>query len=65
MANLKVKSDIRIHRGHVKVGMLVRDSVIYVRAFKEDLLDALCHLPDGAVRSCIVDGVLYVDAGSD
>lgn len=64
MANLKVKCDIRMHRGHIMVGMLVRDDVVYVRAFKEDLLNALCHLPEDSVRSSIRDGVLYVDAAS-
>jgi hypothetical protein len=68
MANLKASSNIRKHRGPVMVGMLVRDNVVYVRAYKSDLLYWLTKLPEGSVRtskSAIDDGTLYVDAGSD
>lgn len=61
MLTREIIKAIREFRGDVMVGVLVRDDVIYVKAVKSDLLDAIAELSDGQAYVSEVGGKLYFD----
>jgi hypothetical protein len=54
---------LRRHVGHVRVAVLARDDVYYVRAYRDDAAEAVERMSDGQVEVTIRDGIAYVDRG--
>lgn len=61
MTNKDLIAAIRKFKGDIVVGMIVRNEVLYVRAYKNDVIKTLAGQPDDIATATERYGALYID----